>query len=504
MRYISLLFCTLFLCFAVIGAFDGAFITADALELTVAVGPEYKSSGFYERLMEVELTGDQRFDAVNIAVSQLGYHEGDSEADMDGLNMDGGRNFAEYTRVWGKVDNREGNGVSYGYAWCAAFVSWCLRQAGVPAELAKTEISCSRMTNWFISRKLFYGADSGYRPVLGDIIMFADEDSPSHVGFVLGVKDDKVYTIEGNGGEKVATHSYSLTSGYLYGYCVPNYTVNAGTDYAALMDKALNPTGTYVVTANIVDVYQGASSVSEIIGNLNLHDRVEVIGKEGSWCKVKFGDGEGYVMAGGILDEILVSYTVSYNLKGGKGELLNQHKRLGASIVLSGKKPTKVGHNFKGWSTSIGAKTVDYEYGAQYSADADITLYAVWEPYGLTVTYYNEDGTVFEAINCKYGDFLPEPQAAPVKASDGKYSYTFAGWDKELEKVAVRNLKYTATFTASPLPEGELSAEEGVTESASGISVVALVAICAGGTLFIGAGVVVIIVLIAKKKKSGN
>lgn len=501
-RYISLICCMLILGFTVVGAFDGAFITADALELSVAVGEEYKSSGFYDRLLEVELTGDHRYDAVNIAVSQLGYHEGDCEADMDGLNSKGGRNFAEYTRVWGKVDNREGNGVSYGYAWCAAFVSWCLRQAGVPKDIALTEISCGRMTTWFKNRNMFYAADSGYTPVLGDIIMFADEDSPSHVGFVLGVKDGKVYTIEGNGGEKVATHSYSLTSSYLYGYCVPKYTVKAGMDYAALMNRALNPVGTYIVTANTLDVFEAPSTVSEALGTLSKHDKVEVIGTEGGWSKIKFEDGEGYIISGGILDEILVVYTVSYHLKGGKGEIFDQRKIAGGSVVITGKKPIKTGHDFMGWSTSIGAKTVDYEHGAEYTADADVTLYAVWEPYGLTVTYYNDDGTVFEDINCKYGDILPEPETTPTKESDGVNSYTFAGWDKELDKQVVRNLKYTATFTATPLPEEELSAEDNTAESADGVSAWVIIAVCVA--LFVGVAVVVFVVLVVKKKKSNN
>lgn len=494
-RYISFLCCAVLLAVTVFGAFGGLFTTVNALEsdLPVAVGIPYKNSGFYDRLLQVELTGDQRYDVISVALSQLGYHEGNSEAEMDGLNPNGSRNFAEYTRVWGKVDNREGNGVSYGYAWCAAFVSWCLRQSTVPTTIAQTEISCSRMTKWYTDNDIFYPRESGYRPVLGDIIMFTEDDDITHVGFVLGVKDGRVYTVEGNGGEQVATHSYSLTSTYVYGYCVPKYEVKAGMDYNALFEDAINPTGTYVVTAKVLNVFTEADNTSEILGSFSKDDRVEVIGFDGNWNKVVFEDTEGWVVNGGVTNEKYMTYTIKYNLKGGKGTLTEQRKLLGDSINLGGKKPTKTGHKLLGWSLNKSAKTVDFEHGAEYTADADMVLYAVWEPNDLTVTYYNEDGTVFEEIECKYNDWLPKPENDPTKPDDGKYSYTFAGWDKELDDIVVRNLEYTATFTATPLPPKAEEVSEaddgGDTGSSSNkglvIGIVVAVVCVAGGFVFV-------------------
>ncbi len=461
MRYIKTLCVTLFALLMLSLTVGGAYINAAAVEPTVAVGIHYKASGFYDRLLEVKLTGDHRYDTVAVALSQLGYHEGDCEEDMDGLNAKGSRNFAEYTRVWGKVDNQEGNGVSYGYAWCAAFVSWCLRQAKVPATVALTEISCSRMTNWYVKHDIFYPRDSGYTPILGDIIMFNEDDDITHVGLVLGVKDGKVYTVEGNGGAQVATHSYSLTSTYVHGYCVPQYTVKEGMDYNALMEGALNPVGRYIVTAGTLALMSEANSGSEKLTTLKEGDEVQVTGFEGNWCKIKHGEGEAYVSSGGITYEKYKIYTVKYNLKGGKGSISEQRKLLGDTITLGGKRPTKTGHSLIGWSTDKSAKTVDYEHGAEYSENADITLFAVWKPVDLTVTYYNEDGSVFEEIPCKYNDWLPEPETTPTKPDDDTYSYTFSGWDKEPDRIVVRNLKYTATFTATPLPPKAEEPEEG-------------------------------------------
>ena len=44
----------------------------------------YRSSAYYTQLCNVTLTGNQRTDLVNVARSQLGYHEGNSFSDLGG------------------------------------------------------------------------------------------------------------------------------------------------------------------------------------------------------------------------------------------------------------------------------------------------------------------------------------------------------------------------------------------------------------------------------------
>jgi uncharacterized repeat protein (TIGR02543 family) len=73
------------------------------------------------------------------------------------------------------------------------------------------------------------------------------------------------------------------------------------------------------------------------------------------------------------------TYTVSYNANGGSGAPGNQTKTYGKSLTLSSTKPTRTNYNFKGWGTSASATTVSYASGASYTANAAITLYAVWE-----------------------------------------------------------------------------------------------------------------------------
>lgn len=74
-----------------------------------------------------------------------------------------------------------------------------------------------------------------------------------------------------------------------------------------------------------------------------------------------------------------LTYTVSYNANGGTGAPANQTKTYGKTLTLSSTKPTRTNYNFKGWGTSASATTVSYASGANYTANAAITLYAVWE-----------------------------------------------------------------------------------------------------------------------------
>ncbi len=73
-----------------------------------------------------------------------------------------------------------------------------------------------------------------------------------------------------------------------------------------------------------------------------------------------------------------ITYKVTYNANGGSGAPGQQTKTYGKTLVLSTTKPTRTNYNFKGWATSVKG-SVAYTAGANYTANAAITLYAVWE-----------------------------------------------------------------------------------------------------------------------------
>ena len=55
----------------------------------------YKGSRFYSNLMKVPLTGDGRTDVVAVALSQVGYEEGNSTSGFSGTTG-GSNNYTEY------------------------------------------------------------------------------------------------------------------------------------------------------------------------------------------------------------------------------------------------------------------------------------------------------------------------------------------------------------------------------------------------------------------------
>ncbi len=87
------------------------------------------------------------------------------------------------------------------------------------------------------------------------------------------------------------------------------------------------------------------------------------------------------------------SYQVSFNANGGSGAPSAQTKWYGETLVLSTTKPTKTGYTFKGWATSASSTTVSYAAGANYTGNAAITLYAVWQLNTYTVSYNGNGNT---------------------------------------------------------------------------------------------------------------
>ena len=128
---------------------------------------------------------------------------------------------------------QEGNGGTtywswYGFknrvSWCACFVSWCTDQCGYIESGVIPKFSlCSDGVKQFQKRKQF--KDGSYVPVAGDIIFFdwGDNGTIDHVGIVESVTKGTVNTVEGNLGDRVKRHSYSIGDNRIYGYGVPAY-----------------------------------------------------------------------------------------------------------------------------------------------------------------------------------------------------------------------------------------------------------------------------------------
>lgn len=120
----------------------------------------------------------------------------------------------------------------------------------------------------------------------------------------------------------------------------------------------------------------------------------------------------------------LASYKVSYNANGGSGAPANQTKYYGQTLTLSTTIPTRTGYTFKGWSTSSSATSATYSAGASYTANAAVTLYAVWQVNTYIVSYDANGGSGAPASQTKtHGVTLVLSSTIPTRTN-----YLFKGW----------------------------------------------------------------------------
>ena len=126
-----------------------------------------------------------------------------------------------------------------GLPWCAYFMVWCAREAGIGSDIIPSIYGCTSLTKWYKDRGLFqyspaYGGS--YAPKAGDLVIFDWDPSAGngqdHVGIVTGINGNYVSTVEGNssgnghndGNLLYRTQRLALNHKYIAGYCTPAYT----------------------------------------------------------------------------------------------------------------------------------------------------------------------------------------------------------------------------------------------------------------------------------------
>lgn len=117
--------------------------------------------------------------------------------------------------------------------WCACFLSWAADQKkasidGNPPRFANVDTG---MEGFQKSGKWRAPNDKVNKPIPGDYVFFDwDRDSdPDHVGAVLCVEGDFLYTIEGNSGGRVAVNCYPKNDPRIVGYGVLNWKTGKET-----------------------------------------------------------------------------------------------------------------------------------------------------------------------------------------------------------------------------------------------------------------------------------
>lgn len=136
-------------------------------------------------------------------------------------------NVAKHELEWGFREDNSNNITPYGEwygiqggAWCAMFVSWCAKQAGILGSKVPSFAYCPFGVNAYRSKGKFYSRGGGYTPKPGDTIFFWNsvDRVVGHTGIVISVTSSTVTTIEGNASDAVMQKTYSRSNTYIHGY----------------------------------------------------------------------------------------------------------------------------------------------------------------------------------------------------------------------------------------------------------------------------------------------
>lgn len=138
-----------------------------------------------------------------------------------------------YFSEWYIGDYAKNPGWNQYTPWCGCFLSWGAEQLktsidGAPPRFADVDRG---MASFKESGKWRAPNDEKNKPIPGDYVFF-DWDGgtdPDHVGAVLCVKGDYLYTIEGNSGGRVAVNRYPLSDKRIVGYGVLNWKTGEET-----------------------------------------------------------------------------------------------------------------------------------------------------------------------------------------------------------------------------------------------------------------------------------
>ena len=330
----------------------------------------YLSSTYYDNLRNLPRTGDKAFDALAVALSQLNYHEGNSTADFDGENQSGTRNYTEYNHAFGQI------GGTYGYAWCAAFVSWCLEEADAKDSAGGLFASCTLWVERLREIGRYSTRASGYVPKAGDLIFFKSAGvtrASDHVGLVRYVRGGRVYTVEGNSSDRVSLRDYKLSDTYIVGYGRPRYDSAYLLPHTALECED-GVTGWYTVTNDFVNVRASASASAAKRGSLGKGDMVRIIGIHNGWGSFYYKDKTAYISLDYADFTAPLTYRVTYDAAGGEGApAAFSYFSMEESFVAMGV-PIREGYLFVCWQSG------DKQYTAGDRLPwGDVALRAVWE-----------------------------------------------------------------------------------------------------------------------------
>lgn len=249
-------------------------------------------------------------------------------------------------------------------------------------------------------------------------------------------------------------------AGGLEGYITLTYSVstaNAGVTVSVSkivvsneMVSAKNLTysvtlgGVTVKSGTVASVPAGGSKTVTISGSKEI-ERAHADTTKSLVLAGKLGTGNADSSSVGISVPARASYDVTYNANSGSGAPSAQTKWYDEALTLSSARPSRTNYVFRRWNTSTSDAGTAYSPGASYTANAALTLYAIWNP----IVSYNTNGGggSFPAQTKTYGQTLTLNASSPTRAG-----YTFLGWGTS-----------ASATTASYQPGGSYTSNSAIT-----------------------------------------
>lgn len=197
------------------------------------------------------------------------------------------------------------------------------------------------------------------------------------------------------------------TSGSYNDVARSGYITIDGTKYTFSHSFAANTTTTLATKSKTVTHNSDGSKTITVKG----------------WYSTDVSSGDISTSKTVTLTKINRQFAVAYNANGGTGAPASQTKTYGTDLVLSSDVPIRGGYIFRGWAkTSTGE--VLYYPGDTYSAEAAVTLYAVWEAVNYTISFNANGGTGTPSSVVKPHDStIALPITEPTRSH-----YKFKGW----------------------------------------------------------------------------
>ena len=132
--------------------------------------------------------------------------------------------------------------------------------------------------------------------------------------------------------------------------------------------------------------------------------------------------------------QLIPNSTVTFDSNGGSGSMSAQTANTARSLTINSY--TRSGYSFAGWNTQSNGGGTEYLDSATYAFNADITLYAIWTPITLSVTFDSQSGSSVTGATVGINETLTAP-TAPTRLG-----YNFLGWSTTSNGTVI-NFPYT-------------------------------------------------------------